>query len=283
MKTVTINNEKLPAVGIGTWHMGDSKNTRQDEIKAIQAAINAGATAIDTAEMYGNGLSEKLVGEAIRAFKRDQLFIIDKVLPSNASHAQLEKSLDRSLQLVGTDYFDLYLLHWRSGTIPLAETVDEMERMVTKGKIKSWGVSNFDTTDMQELWQLANGSHCVANKDLYNLDERGIEFDLLPWQAQQRIPLIAYSPLAEADTISGKLTQHPLLQELAANHSASVYQIMLAWTIRNGNVLTIPKAGQPSHAIDNVAAGEIEFTSDELSALAKAFPTPTRKQPLAII
>ena len=180
MKTVTINNEKLPAVGIGTWHMGDSKNTRQDEIKAIQAAINAGATAIDTAEMYGNGLSEKLVGEAIRAFKRDQLFIIDKVLPSNASHAQLEKSLDRSLQLVGTDYFDLYLLHWRSGTIPLAETVDEMERMVTKGKIKSWGVSNFDTTDMQELWQLANGSHCVANKDLYNLDERGIEFDLLP-------------------------------------------------------------------------------------------------------
>lgn len=283
MKTVTINNYKMPVVGIGTWHMGDSKDTRQDEIKAIQAAINAGATAIDTAEMYGNGRSEKLVGEAIRPFKRDRLFIIDKVLPSNASHAQLEKSLDRSLQLVGTDYFDLYFLHWRSGTIPLAETVDEMERMVTKGKIKSWGVSNFDTADMQELWQLADGSHCVANEDLYNLDERGIEFDLLPWQAQQRIPLIAYSPLAEADTISGKLTQHPLLQELAANHSASVYQIMLAWTVRNGNVLTIPKAGQPSHAIDNVAAGEIEFTSDELSALAKAFPTPTQKQPLAII
>lgn len=283
MKTVTINHQTLPAVGIGTWNMGDAQATRSDEIKAIQAAINAGATAIDTAEMYGNGRSEKLVGEAIRPFNRQQLFLIDKVLPSNASHAQLENSLDRSLKLVGTDYFDLYLLHWRSGTIPLAETVNELAAMQKKGKIKSWGVSNFDTADMEELWQLPAGQNCVANEDLYNLDERGIEYDLLPWQAEHQVPLIAYSPLAEADTISGTLTRNHLLQEFAANHQASVYQIMLAWTIRNGHVLTIPKAGKPAHALDNVAAGEITFTNDELEALAKAFPKPQRKQPLAII
>lgn len=283
MKTVTINQQTLPAVGIGTWNMGDSAQTRPDEIKAIQAAINAGAVAIDTAEMYGNGRSEKLVGEAIRPFNRKNLFLIDKVLPSNASHAQLENSLDRSLQLVGTDYFDLYLLHWRSGTIPLAETVDELAAMQKKGKIKSWGVSNFDTADMEELWQLPVGPNCVANEDLYNLDERGIEFDLLPWKAEHQLPLIAYSPLAEADTISGTLTHNHLLQELAANHHASVYQIMLAWTIRNGNVLTIPKASKPAHALDNVAAGKVTFTADELAALAKEFPKPQSKQPLAII
>lgn len=283
MKTVTINQQTLPAIGIGTWHMGDSATTRQEEIKAIQAALHAGARAIDTAEMYGNGRSERLVGEAIRPFTREKLFIIDKVLPSNANHARLEKSLDRSLKLVGTDYFDLYLLHWRSGTTPLAETVAELERMVAKGKIKSWGVSNFDTADMQELWQLPQGTHCAANEDLYNLDERGIEFDLLPWQNAKQVLLIAYSPLAEADTISGTLTHNQLLKELAANHHVSIYQIMLAWTIRNGNVLTIPQTSHEKHALDNVAAGNIDFTADELAALAKSFPKPQRKQSLAII
>lgn len=283
MKTVTINQQTMPAVGIGTWHMGDSAASHQDEVAAIQAAINAGAIAIDTAEMYGNGRSERLVGEAIRPFDRQQLFLIDKVLPSNASHVRLEQSLDRSLNLVGTDYFDLYLLHWRSGTIPLAETVDELERMQAKGKIKSWGVSNFDTSDLEELWQLPAGNHCAANEDLYNLDERGIEFDLISWQAHHQLPLIAYSPLAEADTISGQLSHNQLLQELASNHHASVYQIMLAWTIRNGNVLTIPKAGQVQHALDNVKAGEITFSKDELAALTQAFPKPKRKQSLAII
>lgn len=283
MKTVTINQQTMPAVGIGTWHMGDSAASHKDEVAAIQAAINAGAVAIDTAEMYGNGRSERLVGEAIRPFNRQQLFLIDKVLPSNASHARLEQSLDRSLNLVGTDYFDLYLLHWRSGTIPLAETVDELERMQAKGKIKSWGVSNFDTSDLEELWQLPAGNHCAANEDLYNLDERGIEFDLIPWQAHHQLPLIAYSPLAEADTISGQLSHNQLLKELASNHHASVYQIMLAWTIRNGNVLTIPKAGQVQHALDNVKAGEITFSKDELAALTQAFPKPKRKQSLAII
>lgn len=282
MKMVKINNQDVPAVGIGTWNLGDSSARRPDEIAAVQAAINAGARVIDTAEMYGDGRSEKLIHDAIQPFNRDDLFIIDKVLPSNAGKANLEHSLDRSLKLVGTDYFDLYLLHWR-GSIPLAETVMELEKMQQKGKIKSWGVSNFDTADMKELWKLPDGNHCVANEDLYNLDERGIEYDLIPWINDHHVPLIAYSPLAEADTISGKLTHNKVLQEIAANHSASVYQIMLAWTIRNDNVLTIPKAGQKVHAVANVAAGQITFTADELAALRKEFPTPTHKEPLAII
>ncbi len=282
MKMVKINNQDVPAVGIGTWNLGDSTTRRPDEIAAVQASINAGARVIDTAEMYGDGRSEKLVHDAIQPFNRDDLFIIDKVLPSNAGKTSLEHSLDRSLKLVGTDYFDLYLLHWR-GSIPLAETVMELERMQQKGKIKSWGVSNFDIADMKELWKLPDGNHCVANEDLYNLDERGIEYDLIPWMNDHQIPLIAYSPLSEADTISGKLTHNKVLQEIAANHSASVYQIMLAWTIRNDNVLTIPKAGQKEHAVANVAAGQITFTADELAALSKEFPTPTHKKPLAII
>lgn len=282
MQTITINNAKLPAIGIGTWHMGDNAKLRNDEIKAIQAAINAGAPVIDTAEMYGNGRAEKVVHAAIKSYQRDHLFIIDKVLPGNASHARLEHSLDQSLKRVGTDYFDLYLLHWR-GSIPLEETVHEMEAMVKKGKIKSWGVSNFDVSDLEELWRLSVGDHCAANQDLYNLDERGPEFALLPLMKAKHLPFIAYSPLAQGDRISGELTKNPLLKELATNHQASIYQIMLAWTLRNGNVLSIPKAGTPQHAVDNFAALQINFTSDELAALAKEFPAPTKKQPLAVI
>ena len=158
-----------------------------------------------------------------------------------------------------------------------------MEAMVKKGKIKHWGVSNFDVVDLHKLWQLPNGQNCVANEDLYNLDERGIEFDLIPLMKEHHLPLIAYSPLAQADTISGRLTADPFLKELAANHQASVYQIMLAWTLRNGNVLSIPKAATPQHALDNIRALEIHFTPDELAALSRRFPAPTSKQPLATI
>lgn len=282
MQTIKIGETTLPAVGIGTWHIGDEPQKRSNEVQAIRTAIDHGARVIDTAEMYGMGRAEDVVKEAITGYSRDQLYIIDKVLPENASHQQLERHLDQSLQRVGTDYFDLYLLHWR-GSIPLRETVDELERMVAKGKIRHWGVSNFDVADLQELWQLPAGQHCVANEDLYNLDERGIEFDLLPLMRKHRLPLIAYSPLAQADTISGRLTTDPLLRELAANHQASVYQVMLAWTLRHGNTLTIPKAGTPAHARANVLAGELTFTPDELTALAQHFPAPTSKQPLATL
>lgn len=282
MQTVKIGETTLPAIGIGTWHIGDDPQKRSNEIKAIQTAIEQGAAVIDTAEMYGMGRAETVVKDAIADYHREQLYIIDKVLPENAGHHQLEVSVDQSLKRVGTDYFDLYLLHWR-GSIPLSETVTEMEAMVKKGKIKHWGVSNFDVADLHELWQLPNGQNCVTNEDLYNLDERGIEFDLIPLMKEHHLPLIAYSPLAQADTISGRLTADPFLKELAANHQASVYQIMLAWTLRNGNVLSIPKAATPQHALDNIRALEIHFTPDELAALSRRFPAPTSKQPLATI
>lgn len=203
-------------------------------------------------------------------------------MPQHASHAQLEQSLDRSLRNVGTDYFDLYLLHWR-GQVPLAETVAELERVKQAGKIRAWGVSNFDVADLKELYALPNGDNCVANEDLYNLDRRGIEYDLLAWQKDQGLPLIAYSPVAQGDTLSGRLTADPTLQKLAARHQATVYQIMLAWTIRCGNTLTIPQTGNPEHARQNVAAGELEFSDAELLELEQAFPSPRQKQPLATI
>lgn len=282
MQTVTINQRVLPAVGLGTWHMGDDPVKHATEVEALQAGIKAGAQVIDTAEMYGNGRAERLVAEAIKPFKRKDLFIIDKVLPQHASRAQLEKSLDRSLKNVGIDYFDLYLLHWR-GQVPLAETVAELERVKQAGKIRAWGVSNFDVADLKELYALPNGDNCTANEDLYNLDRRGIEYDLLAWQKNQGLPLIAYSPVAQGDTLSGRLTTDPTLQKLAAWHHATVYQIMLAWTIRCGNTLTIPQTGNPEHARQNVAAGELEFSDAELLELERAFPSPRQKQPLATI
>ncbi|MBB1080038.1 aldo/keto reductase [Limosilactobacillus sp. STM2_1] len=282
MKNVIINNVSMPAIGIGTWHMGDSLTNYSTEIKAIQTAIDAGARAIDTAEMYGDGRSEKLVGAAIKPYNREKLFLIDKVLPSNASKIKLEHSLDQSLTTVGTDYFDLYLLHWRGG-IPLAETVNELERVKQAGKIKAWGVSNFDVTDLEEMWRIKAGKNCAANEDLYNLDERGIEYDLLPLMKKHHLPLIAYSPLSQGDNISGKLTTNSLLKEIAANHHATVEQIMLAWVLRIGNVLAIPKSGTPKHAKENVEAGNIELSDEEILKLQQAFPSPNHKQPLAVI
>ncbi|MRN06930.1 aldo/keto reductase [Lactobacillus sp. 0.1XD8-4] len=282
MKNVVINTVSMPAIGIGTWHMGDSLTNRSTEIKAIQAAIDAGARAIDTAEMYGDGRAENLVGAAIKSYNRDNLFLIDKVLPSNASKIKLEHSLDRSLAAVGTDYFDLYLLHWRGG-IPLAETINELERVKKAGKIKAWGVSNFDVNDLEELWRLKNGYDCAANEDLYNLDKRGIEFELLPLMKKQDLPLIAYSPLSQGDHLSGKLSNNPVLKEIAASHHATVSQIMLAWVLRVGNVLAIPQSANPQHARENVEAGKIELSDDELLALQKEFPSPTTKEPLAVI
>lgn len=282
MKQVTINNVTLPAIGIGTWRMGNSTSQQATEIAAIRAGIEAGAKVIDTAEMYGNGRSEQLIKQAIQPYNRDDLYLIDKVLPKNAGKGHLEASLDRSLANVGTDYFDLYLLHWRGG-IPLAETIDELERVKKTGKIKAWGVSNFDVADLEELWNLLNGNNCVANEDLYNLDKRGIEYDLLPLMKQHSLPLIAYSPLSQGDTITGKLTDNPVLNQIAHNHQATVEQIMLAWVLRIGNVLAIPQSSNPNHARANVEAGEIELTDKEVLTLQKEFPTPSSKQPLAVI
>lgn len=280
MKELTIGNTKIPAIGLGTWHMGDNAATRSQEIKAIQAGIDAGARVIDTAEMYGAGRSEALVGEAISNLNRDNLFIIDKVLPTNASKSRLENSLDKSLKLVGTDYFDLYLYHWR-GAVPLSETVEALQAMQQKGKIKRWGVSNFDLPDMQELLDLPGGDQVAANEDLYNIGSRGVEYQLLPWQREKRIPFIAYTPVGAGDE-QGRLTTNPTVKEIAAAHQASAWQIILAWAIRDGNTLAIPQSGDPKHAIDNVKAANITLSADELAKIDKTFPKPTKKEPLDV-
>lgn len=280
MKELTIGNTKIPAIGLGTWHMGDNAATRSQEIKAIQAGIDAGARVIDTAEMYGAGRSEALVGEAISNLNRDDLFIIDKVLPTNASKSRLENSLDKSLKLVGTDYFDLYLYHWR-GAVPLSETVEALQAMQQKGKIKRWGVSNFDLPDMQELLDLPGGDQVAANEDLYNIGSRGVEYQLLPWQREKRIPFIAYTPVGAGDE-QGRLTTNPTVKEIAAAHQASAWQIILAWAIRDGNTLSIPQSGDPKHAIDNVKAANITLSADELAKIDKTFPKPTKKEPLDV-
>lgn len=280
MKELTIGNTKIPAIGLGTWHMGDNAATRSQEIKAIQAGIDAGARVIDTAEMYGAGRSEALVGEAISNLNRDDLFIIDKVLPTNASKSRLENSLDKSLKLVGTDYFDLYLYHWR-GAVPLSETVEALQAMQQKGKIKRWGVSNFDLPDMQELLDLPGGDQVAGNEDLYNIGSRGVEYQLLPWQREKRIPFIAYTPVGAGDE-QGRLTTNPTVKEIAAAHQASAWQIILAWAIRDGNTLAIPQSGDPKHAIDNVKAANITLSADELAKIDKTFPKPTKKEPLDV-
>ncbi|EEI20507.1 2,5-diketo-D-gluconic acid reductase B [Lentilactobacillus hilgardii] len=280
MKDLHLGDRMVPAIGLGTWHMGDSAATRSKEIKAIQAGIDAGANVIDTAEMYGNGRSEDLVGEAIANINRDHLFLIDKVLPSNASADRMEHRLDTSLKLLGTDYVDLYLYHWR-GAVPLSETVETLQLMQKKGKIKHWGVSNFDLPDMKELLDLPGGDQVAANEDLYNLGSRGIEYSLLPWQRQQGIPLIAYTPVAAGDE-RGQLINHSAVKEVAEAHRATPWQILLAWAIRDGSTLAIPQSGDPKHAVDNVKAGLITLSDDDLAKLDTQFPKPTSKQPLDI-
>lgn len=280
MKYLYLGEKRIPAIGLGTWHMGDSLTTRSREIKAIQSGIDAGASVIDTAEMYGNGASENLVGEAIADINRDKLFLIDKVLPSNASASKMEHSLDKSLKLLRTDYVDLYLYHWR-GAIPLSDTVETLQLMQKKGKIKHWGVSNFDLPDMKELLGLPGGDQVAANEDLYNLGSRGIEYSLLPWQRQHKIPLIAYTPVAAGDK-HGQLINNKIVKEIAEDYHATPWQILLAWAIRDNNTLAIPQSSNPKHAIENIKAGSITLSSDDLAKLDNQFPKPTNKQPLDI-
>ncbi|WP_288529579.1 aldo/keto reductase [uncultured Secundilactobacillus sp.] len=282
MKKMIINHQSVPAIGLGTWHMGDNPQTRKNEISAIQAGLNAGARVIDTAEMYGAGRSESLVGEAIRDYSRETLFLISKVLPSNASIGRLEKSLDASLKRLQTDYLDLYLYHWR-GTTPLAETVAELDRLTHTGKIRAWGVSNFDYVDMQELLQLPAGQNVAANEDLYNLGSRGTEVRLQAWQEAHQIPFIAYSPVGAGDSLGANMTASPAVQAVAERHQVSTYQVLLAWAIRNPNILAIPQTSDPSHAEANVLAGDLTLTKKDLIELDQAFPKPTSEPPLAIL
>lgn len=274
LTTTLPSGEAVPVLGLGTWKMGEDRNRFDEEVAALRLGLDLGVTLIDTAEMYGN--AEAVVSEAI-AGRRDPLFIVSKVLPSNASRSGVAAACERSLKRLGTDRIDLYLLHWRGG-VPLAETVEAFEALKMAGKIRHWGVSNFDVDDMQELEGLADGAGCQTNQVLYNLSRRGPEFDLLPWCRQRSMPIMAYSPVEQ-----GRLARNGKLQAVADRHGATAAQLALAWAVAQPGVIAIPKAVRPDHVRQNVAALDIALSPDDLAELDKAFAPPSRKQPLEMI
>lgn len=272
--------KKISGLGIGTWYLGEDSKKRKDEIVAIRYGLDNGLNIIDTAEMYGEGKSEELVGEAIKEYDRDKLFLISKFYPYHATPELERQSLEKSLERLGTDYLDLYLLHWR-GNHRLSDTIRGLEKLQAEGLIRHWGVSNFDTSDMKELFSVPGGDRCFANEDLYNISQRGTEFDLQGWQEEHGVSFIGYSPFnsGAGDTI--RITQN--MKIVARAHQATPHQIMLAWTMRNGNVLTIPKASSIKHMKENIAASQIKLTDDDLRLLNSDFPVPTEKTPLEVI
>ncbi|MCH6264378.1 aldo/keto reductase [Neobacillus citreus] len=275
------DGSSVPILGQGTWNMGENSRTKEQEVKALQLGIELGMTLIDTAEMYGNGGAEQVVGEAIKGL-RDRVFLVSKVYPHNAGKNKITEACENSLRRLQTDHLDLYLLHWR-GQIPLEETFEGMEKLKIEGKILRWGVSNFDTEDMDELVASANGTNCITNQVLYHLGSRGIEFDLLPWQKQHQMPIMAYSPIAQGGSLRRQLLRDSTILDIAHSHNVQPLQIVLAWCIRSNQVIAIPKAGQPEHVMQNAAAACIELTTEELARLDEVFPAPTRKVPLDII
>jgi diketogulonate reductase-like aldo/keto reductase len=275
MKTVAFaNGVSVPALGQGTWQMAEDRKKRADEIAALQAGIDLGMTLIDTAEMYADGESETLVGEAIRG-RRQELFIVSKVLPHNASRSGVQTACERSLKRLGTDHIELYLLHWQ-GSHPLADTIAGFEALKAAGKIGQWGVSNFDTDDMQRLVKLAGGAQCATNQILYNAARRGPELDLLPWMAAEAMPVMAYSPLNQGSLAKGAL------EAVAKRHKASAAQVAIAFSLHSPGIISIPKAGTIAHARSNAAARYIVLTTDDLAEIDRHFPPPRRKQPLAV-
>lgn len=275
------NGAEVPALGLGTWYLGDDAGRRAREIAALRTGIEKGMTLIDTAEMYGGGRSERLVGEAIKGTERGRLFIVSKVLPNNAGRSGIFRSCEESLQRLGTDYLDLYLLHWR-GSVPLAETVECMEKLERDGLIRGWGVSNFDTDDMDELRRVKGGDGCLVNQVLYHAASRGIEYSLLPQMRERGVALMAYCPLAQGGSLRRGLFRSRALNDIAARRGATVAQILLAWTIRGGNVIAIPRSSSPEHTAENAGADAIELTAEELAAIDREFAPPRRKEPLDI-
>lgn len=270
------SGEEVPVLGQGTWGFGERPDNRQNEIDALRLGLDIGMRLIDTAEMYGDGAAEELIGQAIEG-RRDQVFIVDKVLPQNATRKGTVAACERGLRRLRTDRIDLYLLHWR-GAVPLAETFAAFDDLLRAGKIRHWGVSNFDVADMEEAAGLPGGSAVATDQVLYNLSRRGIEYDLMPWCEQRNIPVMAYSPLEQ-----GRLMGNPELRRIAEDHSATPAQIALAWVLQKEGLIAIPKAGTPGHVEQNRIALNIHLTLDELDALDRAFPPPDHKVPLEMI
>jgi len=266
----------MPTFGLGTWRMGENARRRTDEVAALRHGLDLGITLIDTAEMYGDGEAEAIVADAVGA-RRNEVFIVSKVLPQNSSRRGTIAACERSLKRLKTDRIDLYLLHWR-GSPPVSETVDAFQTLMKDGKIRDWGVSNFDLSEMEDIARCAGGKACATNQVLYNLSRRGIEFDLMPWCRKRGIPIMAYSPIEQ-----GRILNHAALREVAARHGATSARIALAWLIRQDGVITIPKAGSKAHVEEDLAALDVTLTADDLAALDRAFPPPMEPQSLEML
>lgn len=274
MQTIVFpDGAEVPAIGQGTWRMGEDPAERPREVAALRLGLELGLTLIDTAEMYGEGGAEEVVGEAIQG-RRERVFLVSKVYPHNASRSGVAAACERSLRRLGCDYLDLYLLHWR-GRYPLAETVEAFERLCEQGKIRRWGVSNFDLDDMEEL----DNAACATNQVLYNPEQRGIEFDLLPWCQARRMPVMAYCPLGQG----GALLKHPALLEVARRQGATPAQVALAWALHQPGVLAIPKAVEVEHVHLNAGAARLALSAEELAIIDAVFPPPARKRSLAMV
>jgi diketogulonate reductase-like aldo/keto reductase len=277
MRTVTLpGGETVPALGQGTWFMGERPDRRRAEVAALRAGLELGMTLIDTAEMYAEGGAEEVVGEAI-AGRRDAVFLVSKVYPHNASRRGVAAACARSLERLGTDRIDLYLLHWR-GSYSLAETVEGFERLREAGQIRHWGVSNLDTADLEELWQGSNGPACATDQILYNITRRGPEWDLLPWCRERHLPVMAYSPIEQ-----GRLPAGSTLDDVAERHGVDRFAVALAWLQAQDGVIPIPKAAAIAHVTKNRQAADLVLTTDDLAALARDFPPPRGKRPLAML
>ncbi|MEZ5729006.1 MAG: aldo/keto reductase [Burkholderiaceae bacterium] len=276
-KTVELpDGEQVPALGLGTWRMGESRARRVAELAALRHALDRGVRLVDTAEMYGDGGAETIVGEAI-AGRRDEVFLVGKVYPHNAGRRSAIAACERSLGRLGTDRIDLYLLHWR-GAVPLAETVAAFEQLRADGKIRHWGVSNFDCDDMRELVSVPGGERCAADQVYYSASRRGVEFDLLPWLREHRMPSMAYCPLDE-----GALARDAALASIGSALGASAAQVAIAWLLSRPGVIAIPKAVRREHVDENLAAQALVLSAQDLATIDAAFSPPTRKVPLAIV
>ncbi len=275
--TVTLpGGRKIPALGFGTWMMGETKSEAKAEVDAVRLALDLGMTVIDTAEMYGDGGAERIVAEALKD-RREDAFLVSKVLPWNASYDGTIKACHASLDRLGTDHLDLYLLHWR-GEHPLEDTVAAMEELKAAGRIRAWGVSNFDLDDMEELFSVADGENCAVNQVLYNLSRRGIEFDLLPWCQEHGIPIMAYSPIEQ-----GRILHHPELIHIGKAYQATPAQVALAFLLERDGVIPIPKTSNLRRLQENRDSVDLDISDEDWARLDAAFPPPARKMPLAML
>ena len=270
------DGDRMPKLGIGTWRMGERAADRDREIASIRLAFDLGVRMIDTAEMYGEGGAERIIGMALGP-RRDSVFLVSKVYPQNASRKGVIEACERSLLRLETDRIDLYLLHWRGG-YKLAETIEGFETLRAAGKIRHWGVSNFDRSDMEELMSIPGGEAVAVNQVLYNLGRRGIEYDLQPWQQARKIATMAYTPLEPLQR-----QPHGALQTISRRHGVSPAQVAIAWVLRRPDIAAIPKAVSPEHIKDNRAAVDLVLDASDLAQLDAAFPAPTRQTPLAML